>query len=313
MDIAPVYELKSRLRAAAIAGTGLIKEDFRLARAVEGFKPLAGASPVFKRIAELSDTLLSDDCPDTAGTLLDLLSLTDSVICTLGVTAVKGELSDLDAPAEGNIVINAPYSVLHEIVSALTTSGSGHYSFLTDQHELNRHLFSDYRVRPALVKALGASYSETADDAEDWLCEQGKAVIPLLKQGFDPKGKKEMARRVKVIDMISGAEENAFYLEQLDNSAKDIRYRLIYALRHSKENVGRLIELCNDKGGKKYAMAALAQMDCDKSTEHLKKLAGKNPSVTLDALRYDEQGVKSSLFADILDDMLSKGEKPLTL
>ncbi len=32
MDIAPLYELKTRLRAAAIAGTNLISEDFRLKR-----------------------------------------------------------------------------------------------------------------------------------------------------------------------------------------------------------------------------------------------------------------------------------------
>ncbi len=314
MDIAPVYELKSRLRAAAIAGTGLLKEDFRLARAVEGFKPLAGASPVFKKIAGLSDTLLSDDCPDTAGTLLDLLSLTDSVICTLGVTAVKGEICDIEAPTEGSVVINAPYSVLHELLSALTSSGSGHYSFLTDQHELNRQLFSDYRVRPALVKALGASYSETANEAESWLCEQGKAVIPLLKNGFDPKGKKEMARRVKVIDMISGAEENEFYLEQLDNSAKEIRYRLIYALRHSKDNVAKLSELCDkEKGGKKYAMAALAQIDCDESIEYFRKLAEEKPFDALEGLRYGDSDRVCGLIADILNDVLTKDGKPITI
>ncbi len=314
MDIAPVYELKNRLRAAAIAGTGLIKEDFRLARAIEGFKPLAGASPVFKRIAELSDTLLSDDCPDTAGTLLDLLSLTDSVICTLGVTAVKGEVSDLEAPAEGNIVINAPYSVLHELLAALTTSGSGHYNFLKDQHDLNRHLFSDYRVRPALVKALGASYSETANEAEDWLCEQGKAVIPLLKKGFDPKGKKEMARRVKVIDMISGAEENEFYLENLDSAAKEIKYRLIYALRHSKDNVAKLTELCDkEKGGKKYAMSALAQIDCDESMEYFRRLAEKKPADALEGFRYAKSDRACDTFADIINDILTNDGKTLTI
>ena len=41
MNIAPIYELKSRLRAAAIAGTNLLSEDFRLKKAIEGFEPLA--------------------------------------------------------------------------------------------------------------------------------------------------------------------------------------------------------------------------------------------------------------------------------
>ena len=29
MDMNPIYELRGRLRAAAIAGTGLLSEDFR--------------------------------------------------------------------------------------------------------------------------------------------------------------------------------------------------------------------------------------------------------------------------------------------
>ena len=38
MDITPIYDLRERLKAAAIAGTGLIPEDFRLKRAVEAIQ-----------------------------------------------------------------------------------------------------------------------------------------------------------------------------------------------------------------------------------------------------------------------------------
>ena len=47
MDTTPIYELRERLRAAAIAGTNLLSEDFRLRRVFEAFKTLAKASPVF--------------------------------------------------------------------------------------------------------------------------------------------------------------------------------------------------------------------------------------------------------------------------
>ena len=47
MNLQPLYDVKSRLEQAAIAGTGLLAEDFRLQRAAENLKPLAAANPVF--------------------------------------------------------------------------------------------------------------------------------------------------------------------------------------------------------------------------------------------------------------------------
>ena len=61
MDISPLYELRARLRAAMIAGTGLLSEDFRLKRAVEAFAPLEKASPVFAKIGQLAGALLLPD------------------------------------------------------------------------------------------------------------------------------------------------------------------------------------------------------------------------------------------------------------
>lgn len=40
MDLQALYDLKERLEHAAIAGTGLLQEDFRLKRAVETLAPL---------------------------------------------------------------------------------------------------------------------------------------------------------------------------------------------------------------------------------------------------------------------------------
>ena len=61
MDITPIYELQSRLRAAAIAGVNLLQEDFRLKRAAEAIKPLESASPVFAKLNQQMTLLLSSD------------------------------------------------------------------------------------------------------------------------------------------------------------------------------------------------------------------------------------------------------------
>ena len=65
MDITPIYNLQTRLRAAAIAGVNLLQEDFRLKRAAEELKPLEGASPVFAKLGQQM-AILSKPCHDTA-------------------------------------------------------------------------------------------------------------------------------------------------------------------------------------------------------------------------------------------------------
>lgn len=110
MDITPIYELRTRLRAAAIAGTNLLSEDFRLKRAVEAIQPLEAASPVFAKIGALARELLSPEQADKEGTLLDAITLVDALLCTQGEVTVTGEVQPLMIENRGNAVSNAPYS-----------------------------------------------------------------------------------------------------------------------------------------------------------------------------------------------------------
>ncbi len=262
MDLTPLYELRERLRAGAIAGAALAADDFRLARALEGLTPLEKASPVFAKLGQLARSVLAPDCQDRAGALLDAITLCDAVLTTQGAVAVPGELEALPPRAGGTALTNAPYSVVAPLVEALTTSGSGHYSTVVDTHETHPELFSDYRVRDALVKALGAKYAELADTAGQWLCQEDKSILPLLTQGFDPAGKKEMARRGQVIDTIAGGSLNDWYISQLEGAKKQVRVMLIYALRHCPENLELLLKLAktekfDNKDAARWALARI--------------------------------------------------------
>ena len=139
MDTEPIYELRDRLRAAGIAGTNLLSEDFRLKRAFEAFKPLETASPVFAKIGQLAQQLLSPDCQNPQGALLDTMTLVDAVICTLGAVDVQGEIEPAETTITiqdaGSMIVNAPYSTLKELLEALTTSGSGHYGYVCDTRQ----------------------------------------------------------------------------------------------------------------------------------------------------------------------------------
>lgn len=285
MDVTPIYELRTRLRAAAVAGANLLSEDFRLKKAAESFSALRGASPVFAKISDLTAALTSESCEDKAGTLLDAITLVDSVICTLGAVEVSGDAEDITGSAGSADIVNAPYSELSAVIDALTASGSGKYEIIHDTRENRPELFSDYRVRPALVKGLGAPYAELADMTEEILLDIGGDIVPLLKKDFDPKGKKEMLRRIGLIERLRGAAENEFYLEQLEDSEKDIRRMLIYALRFDSSNAEKLMSLTKTEKGKAKdaAMFALAAIDCEETARFFEELSKKKPE---DALKY---------------------------
>ncbi len=303
MDIAPVYELKARLRAAAIAGTNLLSEDFRLKKAAEGFAPLAKASPVFAKINEMTAKLISDGSPEN---LLDTITLVDAVITTLGMVDVQGEPEDIPAAGIGTAIVNAPYSQLSVILSALTESGGGQYNTFLQVKADHPELLNDYRVKPALVKGLGASYSELADEVAKTIGEMGAEMIPLLKRNFDPKGGKEMSRRVCVIEKLAGAEENDFYFEQIENAEKDVRKMLVYALRHDENNIDRLVGLAKTEKGKAKdaAYTALAKFKSEKAAEPFRELAKKKPEKTLEYLQNVSGEWQSELAAETITRLL---------
>lgn len=309
MDIKPLYELKDRLRAASIAGTNLLSEDFRLKKAAEGFKALENVSPVFKKISDLTAELLSEKCEDKSGVLLDTVTLVDSVICTLGATEAAGEFSDIPAGKSDGSVNEIPYSKLNAIIEALTSSGSGKMEIVQTAWEETPELFRDFRMIPALVKGLGASYAELADYVQTIIGELGADMLPLLKKGFDPKGKKETVRRVRAIEAIeaaNGLNESAFYIEQLDNAEKDVRTALVYALRHNEENIDKLIELTKTEKGKAKtaAFTALVMFDNEKAAAFFEEYSKKKPVEVLEYLKKAWSKWACKLTAELIEKSL---------
>ena len=200
MNLQPLYDVKERLEQAAIAGTGLLGEDFRLQRAAEGLKPLAAASPVFGKIDTGLTGLLAAPAEERSGLLLDVLALADAVVYTQGKTGMDGELEPL--PAGAGQVQQLSYGQLNPLLTALTTTGGGRMEVVQSAWEDHPEMFTDFRVLPAVVEGLGDSYGELAELNAKILKQMGPAPLPLLKEGFDPAGNKSMARRVEVVSAI---------------------------------------------------------------------------------------------------------------
>lgn len=301
MDLTPLYELRDRLRAGIIAGAALAAEDFRLARALENLAPLEKASPVFGKLGQLVRAVLAPDCQDRAGAMLDAVTLCDAVLTTQGAVAVPGELSPLPRRTGGSVITNVPYSAVAPLVEAMTTSGSGHYSYVQETLDSHPDLCRDYRIQEAMVKALGASYAELADHMGRWLCQQGESVLPLLTRDFDPAGKKEMARRVQVIDTVAGAGMNDWYLEQLETAKKPVRPILIYALRHDPGNGLRLLEIAKKEKGdnKEAALWTLARTEAPEAAAFWREQVEKDFAPAVQHMIYSDSSAATDLTAGL--------------
>ena len=267
MDLQPLYDVKARLEQAAIAGTGLLGEDFRLQRAAEGLKPLAAASPVFGKIGAGLDQLLSAPAGERSGLLLDVLALVDAVVYTQGKTGMDGGSEPL--PAGSGQYQELSYSQLSPLLTALTGTGGGRMSQIRDTWESRPEWFGDYRVLPALVSGLRESYAELAELNMEIMKAQGPQAVPLLKAGFDPAGKKEMARRVEVIAALEGAEATPWLREVLPQAKKDVRGAVILALGADPENVPLLLDLSKTERGaiREAVLRALARQDGEEVRE----------------------------------------------
>ena len=306
MDIASLYELRNRLRTAMIAGTNLLSEDFRLKRAVEAVQLLEQTAPVFAKIGELGRNLIAPEQADKVDALLQVITLVDAVLCTQGAVSVSGEIEEIAGNHFGTAVTNAPYSVVKALLDAFASSGIGHYSHILYTHEAHPELFADYRIKAAMVRALGAGYTELAETVAEWLKEEGEKILPLLQRDFNPKGKKEMVRRVHVIEAVAGAKANDFYIKQLSEAEREVRQALIHALRHNPDNLELLMEMTKTERGnaKKMACFALVYMKDERAGELFKKMCAKKPQDVMEYVFLSDTKWASALVAETLKKQL---------
>ncbi|MBS5283263.1 MAG: hypothetical protein KHY46_05235 [Clostridiales bacterium] len=296
MDLQTIYELRERLEAAAIAGAGLLSEDFRLKRAVQQIGPLAEASPVFKKIQAMAAKVTEEGTEDRAGLLLDTLSLLDAVLCTQGGLEGPGETEPIKGERAGTIE-ELSYSRLAPLAEAFLGTGGGRYARIRDSHQYDPELFQDYRVKRLMLKGLSDSYAELADQVALWFQKEGKGVTGFLKEGFDAQGKRDMARRVEIIKAAAGAEENEWFRALALHGSKEVKEAAIQALGCSQENDGFLLDLVKTEKGKikEAALSALAYMNSPSAREFWNKYMMKHPAAGASYLSSSEEDWASDL------------------
>ena len=135
----------------------------------------------------------------------------------------------------------------------------------------------------------------------------------LLMRDFDPKGKKEMVRRVHVIESIAGAQANDFYLKMLETAQKEIRQALIRALHNEPENIELLLDMTKSEKGKNKQMAirSLADIEDQRSYEFFHNMAEKKPQEVLGYIQMVSTDWASKLLTEMFYKALAEIENHL--
>ncbi len=280
MNFEPLYELKNRLENVAVVGINLAKDDFRLKRAVEQVKEYSTVAKVFKQIYDMGSSLISTDDEDKCDLFLDLLALLDAVLCTQATTYSGDKPQQIKTIAKNkDYYKELHYSELSPLLYALTETGSGRCEIIENIIENNSKLLNDFRVKNYMIHGLSDKYSEISYIITEELKKQGKEVIPLLKDGFDSQGKRDMVLRFDIISTLCKEEENDFYKYCIENGSKEIKEIAIEALKYSQDNIDYILDLTKTEKGrlKNKAFEALSYMNDDRAEKEWDKFFKKKP------------------------------------
>ena len=292
MNFEPLYELKNRLENVAVVGINLAKDDFRLKRAVEQLKEYSTAAKVFKQIYDMGNELISTDDEDKCDLFLDLLALLDAVLCTQATTYSGDKPQKIKTIAKTkDFYKELHYSELSEVVTAFTENGGGRLNIIADAIDNNSEIFDDFRLKSYMIKGLSDKYSEIVNLATKQLKKQRKEIIPLLKDGFSPRGGKEMLARLDIISHIAKEDENDFYKYCIENGSKEMKENAISELKYSQDNIDYILDLIKTEKGtvKNKAYVSLLWMNDSRAEKEWDKFFKKKPFDNIYSFQFANQ------------------------
>ena len=292
MNFEPLYELKNRLENIAVVGINLAKDDFRLKRAVEQLKEYSTAAKVFKQIYDMGNKLVSTDDEDKCDLFLDLLALLDAVLCTQATTYSGDKPQEIKSITKTkDYYKELHYSELSPLIYAFSENGGGRLFTIQDAVDNKAEIFDDFRLKSYMIKGLSDKYSEIVNLATKQLKKQRKEIIPLLKDGFSPRGGKEMLSRLDIISHIAKEDENDFYKYCIENGSKEIKEYAIGYLSYDQSNIDYILDLTKTEKGKlkNKAFEALSYMNDNRAAEEWGKFLKKKPLDNIEYLRGTDQ------------------------
>jgi hypothetical protein len=246
MSIAVLTQVYDEARRLSVAGSAVARGDFRMKKLLPALDQAGAKAPVFAMVAESARAVIDGPDESSAENLLELASLVTAVLYTQGETGVAGTLAPIETTCLGGATTQASARVLKPLMEALTNTGSGRLSLIKDAHE--RGAFRDLRLVQPAIDGLDDSYPEIADFLADTVVPMyGKAVLPLLRAKYDPKGGRGDARRLALMHALDPAGARDLVTHALEDGSKDVRVAAVGCLGGSPDDLSYLVEQVSAK------------------------------------------------------------------
>ncbi|MBA2944150.1 HEAT repeat domain-containing protein [Paenibacillus sp. CGMCC 1.16610] len=308
MSIDVLFELQHEIRRLFIAGSGMAAGDLRLQKMLPQLQKLGESVPIFNRMAQAVSQVLEAEVSSSAGKLLELGTLLNSVLYTQGKTETKEDLFPVKG-AEATLVSPIPYRKLQPLIEALTQKGQGRMEQLRLGHEEN--LFQDFRVISAAVTALDDSYAEIPDFLHrKVLPSLGQAALPALKQQFRQDGGKGDARRLELIHpLLPEPEAVDWLLQAATKGSTDVRSTGIERLGDYPEQEEFILDQADDKKKeiRRAALFALSRLGTEQAIARLyKALNSKDQDIAIEPVQLCRANVLTLRVIDHANAMLEQ-------
>lgn len=262
MSLALIQDSAKEVRRLAIAGSPLAVGDFRLKKLIPPLEQAGAKVPVFAQVAKAIGDVVNGKEADSAANLLNLSTLLNAILYTQGQTSAEGELRDLETFPSNSASTRTTARVLKPLVQALTSTGSGRFE--TVKSAVERGAFNDLRLIDPAIQALGDVYPELADLVADKILPgYGPGIVPLLKSGFELKGKKSDARRLQVMHQLDPDGTLPLCKTALEDGSPEVKATAIACLGKHEDCLPLVLEQANAKNKQLRAAAleALAAYD----------------------------------------------------
>ncbi|WP_051620687.1 HEAT repeat domain-containing protein [Paenibacillus sp. UNC451MF] len=286
MSLNVLFELQHEVRRLFIAGSTVAAGDMRLQKMIPQLHQLSESVPVFGRVAQAVTQVVEADSGESASKLLELGTLLNSMLYTLGRTESKEEIFPVKGTDAG-LSTSLPYRKLSPLIQALTVKGQGRLDQLRQGYE--EGLFQDFRsILPSLA-ALDDSYSEIPDFIQrKVLPAYGKEALPALLQQFKLDGGKGDGRRLEQIHVLLRGEGLGIIGQAAREGSIVVRAAAIELLGDYPEQIDYILEQADDKKKEicSAALFALARLGSEQAVERLyKALVSKDRELVIEPIQ----------------------------
>lgn len=262
MSLALIQESAKEVRRLAVAGSPLAVGDFRIKKLIAPLEQAGAQVPVFGQVAKALSDLVNGTEAESATRLLALSTLLNAILYTQGQSGTAGDFSEIEVYATRGFSTWTSARALKPLITALTSSGGGRLEIVKSACE--RGAFNDLRLIDPAIQALGDTYPELAELVADKILPgYGPGIVPRLKAGFELKGKKSDARRLKVMHRLEPPGTLDLCKTALEEGTAEVKAAAIECLAQHEECLPLVMEQAKSKNKmlRATALEALAEHD----------------------------------------------------